>query len=87
MTLVGLDGSPPSRLSGIPTSEGATGVSRLQLADQLLADLSVRPAGDPDRGPWPTSWRVAGAVAGGLGGRLATATVPCVSRRLRRLPA
>jgi Tol biopolymer transport system component len=42
------------------------GVARLQLASALLADIEIRDAGEPDRGPLPTPWRVAAAVLAGF---------------------
>ena len=42
------------------------GVYRFQLASALLEDLDMRMAGEPDRGPLPTPFRVAVAVLVGL---------------------
>lgn len=46
---------------------GSYGVGRFQLATALTADAGVRAAGDPDRGPLPTPFRILLAAAVGLG--------------------
>ena len=58
LTEVPLDGSPPRRLSAIPTADANYGVGRFQLATALLPGLQVRRAADADRGRWPVVARI-----------------------------
>jgi Tol biopolymer transport system component len=60
-----LDGGESRELTRV---EGTSsyGVYRFQLASALLGNLDLRVAGEPDRGPLPTPFRVAAAVLVGL---------------------
>ena len=73
-----LDGGEVRELTRV---EGTSsyGVQTFQLASALLADLEVRPAGDPDRGPMPTLWRITLALLLGL-------VVAALAARLPRRP-
>src|SRR5439155_22482658 len=53
-------------ISEIPTGFNANyKPGRLELATALVAELRLRPAGAPDRGPWPTwAWVTAVLVQG-----------------------
>ncbi len=84
VTEVPLDDSAPRRLSSVPTGDGAYGVGRFQLATGLLPDLTVRAAGDVDRGRWPLWLRLGSALAiSSLAAGLAALAV----RRRSRAPA
>ncbi|MEV0273620.1 hypothetical protein AB0H43_33025 [Hamadaea sp. NPDC050747] len=86
---VALDGGARTRLTGFDTGKTCElgtqtcQTLRLTVAAGLLPDLATRPAGDPDRGPWPTwVWLAVGVPL------LAVALVAAlVVRRLRRRPA
>jgi hypothetical protein len=48
---VPLDGGEPRQLSAVPTSGRNYGLGDFQSAGDLLPELEVRAAGNPDRGP------------------------------------
>ena len=72
---VPLDGGDPWRLSSVPTSGGAYGVGRFQVATGLLPDLQVREAGEVDHGRWPLWLRLGAAVTAGAGAAWAAGSV------------
>lgn len=57
----GLNGGPTRQLSAIPHGLGHP-VSQVQVATALLPTLDIRAPGAPDRGRWPTHWRVGAAL-------------------------
>lgn len=75
-----LHGGPGRQLSTIPHGAGYP-VAGLQLATALLPELRVRPAAAPDRGRWPTWWRV--GIALGVTGSSFAAAYLLASRRDR----
>ena len=84
----GLDGQPTSTLTGRDPDLGENlHVGYLQVAYQLLGEVRSRPAGDPDRGPWPPWLRV--LLGGCLTVVVVTVGVPLwlVRRRHRRAAA
>ncbi len=45
------------QLAEFDTTGGNFAMARIQFAANLLLEMGLRPAGEPDRGPWPTWWR------------------------------
>lgn len=81
---VDVDGSALTELSRIEVeARSDMNLTSMQLAYVLLPDLQVRPAAEPNRGPWPTWLRAVAAITALLAVGAAWASVAVVRARRR----